>query len=242
VWSDEFDGPADQAPDPTSWELQRGGNGWGNSELQTYTDDAENASLDGAGHLAIVARRGSHTGEDGITRAFTAARRQTLDRISFLYGRVEARVRVPAGSGLRPAFWAGGADFRDSGWPASGEIDVMEIDGHDPRAVAATIHGPRVDDTPYKLQEQQRSDDSLAAEFHTYGLVWQPGRIEFTLDGVTYATMSRAELDEGQRWVFDKPFALVLNLAVGGGGVDPPSTSTQFPATMLVDWVRVYQA
>jgi beta-glucanase (GH16 family) len=242
IWSDEFSGPAGSAPDPSKWSIQTGGGGWGNEELEYYTARAANVSLDGHGHLMITARRESYTGGDGVTREFTSARLQTKGLFATTYGRIEARMRLPAGAGLWPAFWALGSDIEDVGWPACGEIDVMESLGSDPFTLHGSLHGPE-EGAPrgYTLTASAHSPSSLASGFHDYGVLWTPSAITFTFDGRPYSVRTRASLSPEQEWVFNEPFFLLLNLAVGGNWPGAPAPSTRFPATMLIDWVRVYE-
>lgn len=242
VWSDEFSGPAGASPDPAKWSLESGGNGWGNNELEYYTARPSNVSLDGKGHLAITARAETYTGPDGITRHYTSARIQTDGLFATAYGRVEASIKLPAGRGLWPAFWALGQRADTIGWPWCGEFDVMENLGNDPFTVYGSIHGPQAGAArgQYGLTAPVRSRTSLATGFHTYGVTWSPDRIVFTLDGVPYSTRTPASLGRGQRWVFNQRFFLLLNVAVGGRWPGRPGAGTRFPATMLVDWVRVY--
>jgi beta-glucanase (GH16 family) len=242
VWSDEFSGPNGALPDPSKWQLQTGGNGWGNQELEYYTARSRNASLDGAGHLAITARAETYTGPDGTTRGYTSARMQTEGLFQTAYGRIEARIKLPAGRGLWPAFWALGQGANTAGWPWCGEFDIMENLGDNPFTVYGSLHGPQpgARDGQYGLTAAVRSKTSLAAAFHVYGVTWSPDRIVFTLDGASYATRTPASLARGQKWVFNQPFFLLLNVAVGGQWPGRPGAGTRFPATMLVDWVRVY--
>jgi beta-glucanase (GH16 family) len=242
VWSDEFNGPSGAPPDPAKWQLQTGGNGWGNQELEYYTARSRNAALDGAGHLAITARAESYTGPDSQSRSYTSARMQTEGLFQTAYGRIEARLKLPAGRGLWPAFWALGQNHDSVGWPWCGEVDIMENLGGDPFTAYGSLHGPApgAHDGEYGLTATVRSKSSLAAAFHVFGVTWSPGRIVFTLDGVAYATRTPASLAPGQKWVFNQPFYLLLNLAVGGQWPGRPSAATHFPATMFVDWVRVY--
>jgi beta-glucanase (GH16 family) len=242
VWSDEFNGPSGAPPDPHKWQLQTGGNGWGNQELEYYTARSRNASLDGAGHLAITAHAETYTGADGTTRGYTSARMQTEGLFQTAYGRIEARIKLPAGRGLWPAFWALGQGADTQGWPRCGEFDIMENLGKDPFTVYGSLHGPQpgARDGQYGLTAAVRSKTSLAAAFHVYGVTWSPDRIVFTLDGASYATRTPASLARGQKWVFNQPFFLLLNVAVGGQWPGQPGAGTRFPATMLVDWVRVF--
>lgn len=241
IFSDEFNGPAGASPDPSKWDLEVGGSGWGNDELEYYTTRDANVALDGKGHLAITARREEYVGANGVARDYTSGRLQTKGLFATTYGLLEARIKLPAGQGLWPAFWALGSDIDAVGWPACGEIDVMESLGSDPFTLFGSIHGPEpgaIDG--YRYTAVKRSSVSLADAFNVYGVEWSPEEIVFTFDGVPYSVRTPASLSGGQQWVFDKPFYLLLNLAVGGNWPGAPSASTRFPATMLVDWVRVY--
>jgi beta-glucanase (GH16 family) len=236
IFSDAFEGPKALA----RWHAIVGGDGFGNHELQYYTSRPRNVAIAG-GKLELVARRENYTGADGVTRAYTSGALETAGLFQTTYGRVEARIKLPTGRGLWPAFWAVGSDVDRVGWPRSGEIDMMENLGRDPFTVLGSIHGPEAEKARgYALTSTHRASSSLAAAYHTYGVVRRPGRIVFTLDGAPYATRTRASLPQSASWVFDKPFFLVLTLAVGGSWPGPPSGSTRFPARMLVDWVRVY--
>lgn len=241
IWSDEFDGPAGAPPDPGKWNAEVGGDGWGNEELEYYTARADNVALNGHGQLAITARHESYTGADGLTREYTSARLQTKGLFATKYGRIEARIKLPSGRGLWPAFWALGSNIEDVGWPACGEIDVMESLGNEPFLLYGSVHGPATGEQQgYRLTAFERSPVSLASSYHIYGVQWSASAIVFTFDGVPYSTRTPASLSAGAQWVFDKPFFLVLNLAVGGTWPGAPDSSTLFPATMLIDWVRVY--
>ena len=241
VFSDEFAGPAGTPPPANQWTHDVGAYGSPDHELETYTASAANASLNGAGDLAIVARRQTRTGPDGLTRHYTSARLDTLGRFSARYGRIEARMRLPAGAGLWSAFWMMGDDITTIGWPKCGEIDVAEAKGQHPSAVRATLHGPNGDATGFSLGENFDAARSLTDSFHTYAISWSPGSITWLLDGLPYRVISASDLGPGDRWVFDRPFSVLLNLAVGGRYPGPPDAATHFPATLLVDWVRVYE-
>lgn len=241
IWDDEFNGPAGSPPDPSKWRGVTGGDGWRNQELEYYTARPGNVSLDGAGHLVITARRETYT-RDGVTRFYTSARIQTKGLFQATYGKLEASIKIPTGQGLRPAFWALGSDIDTAGWPGCGEIDVIENLGGDPFTIYGSIHGPQSGlANGYGITAAGRSAVSLAAGFHLFGVTWSPNKIVFTLDGVPYATRTPSSLSSGQQWVFTKPFYLLLNLAVGGTWPGSPNASTQLPAMMLVDWVRVYR-
>jgi beta-glucanase (GH16 family) len=238
---DEFNGPAGTPPGASHWIHDIGAWGHTDNELETYTDSPTNASLDGRGHLAIVARRQTETGSDGQTREYTSARLETQGQFSATYGFVEARMKIPAGTGLWPAFWMLGNDVNTAGWPASGEIDVIEALGRHPSVAHGFINGPSADASHYTVGHTVVSAASLASGFHTYAIRWSRNSITWLLDGVRYGTTTPKNLPAGARWVFNRPFHLVLNLAVGGNWAGAPDPSTQFPATLLVDWVRVYQ-
>jgi beta-glucanase (GH16 family) len=238
AWTDEFNGRRGRRPDPGKWTFETG-YGWGDHELQSYTDRAANAALDGRGHLAIVARPERYTGPDGRTASYTSARINSRAKFEFAYGRVEARIRVPRGRGLLPAFWALGSNLDTAGWPAAGEIDIMEVNGSEPFTLHGTLHGPRSGHKDYALEASRRTRVALARGFHVYGVSWTPGRISFRLDGAVYAVRRRSDLSVGSSWRFDHPFFLLLTLAVGPRWLGPPNATTPWPATMLVDWVRV---
>jgi beta-glucanase (GH16 family) len=240
AWSDEFDGDAGSPPDPGTWRMETGGGGWGNGELQYYTGDTANASLDGSGNLAIVARQ-----PDPVARAdryggysYTSARVISQDRLALRYGLVEARIKVPDGQGIWPAFWLLGQDFDGTGWPGCGEIDVMEILGHDPAVVHAAVHGPGYSGAA-GISASHRARASLAGDFHVYSIAWEPGRIRWYLDGQQYAAATPRNVRR-RPWVFDHDFFLLLNVAVGGNWPGNPDSSVTFPRTMLIDYVRHY--
>ncbi len=242
VWSDDFNGAAGTSPDPTKWTFDIGGGGWGSGELQYYTSSPSNAALDGQGDLTLTARAEKYSGADGVTRRYTSARLQTLNTFQFTYGTVEARIRVPRGDGLLPTFWALGSDAYGGAhaWPACGEIDAMEVLGSMPRVLHGTIHGPWPW-APGGVGTRLRSPAPLSDGFHTYGVRWSPRRIAFVLDGTTYETLEPSDLHRGSKWPFDHSFFLLLNLTVGGSFAGRPGPSTQFPSSMTVDWVRVWQ-
>jgi beta-glucanase (GH16 family) len=243
TWADEFDGSAGTAPDPANWDFDLGvgaSPGWGNRELESYTNRPENVSLDGHGALAITARSEQHTGLDGATRDFTSARIKTQKRVTWTYGRVEARIKMPSGRGLWPAFWAVGENVYSVGWPASGEMDIVELLGSDPSTAYGSIHGPSQAGRAFGSSKSVRAATPLSDQFHSYGTLGVPGAVQMLLDGKPYVTYTPADLGPANQWVFDHPFHLILNLAVGGNWPGAPDGSTRFPATMLVDYVRVW--
>ncbi|GIF01912.1 glycoside hydrolase family 16 protein [Paractinoplanes rishiriensis] len=226
AWSDEFDGPAGAPPDPATWRPELGGGGWGNNELQNYTE--VNAALDGSGHLAITVHRstGPHP--------YTSARLISKDRMTFTYGLVRARIRLPRG--VWPCFWMLGQNIDETGWPACGEIDVMENFGTDPHAVHGTIHGPGYAGE-HGRTHAHRSGADLTEDFHVYAVLWEPGRITWYLDDAEYATVT----PDDRPWPFDHDFYLLLNVAVGGSFSTTPDDTVPFPQTMLVDYIRIYR-
>jgi beta-glucanase (GH16 family) len=239
-WSAEFDGAAGSRPDPGTWQMQTGGGGWGNEELQYYTGDSENACLDGAGHLAIVARR-----TDPRTRAdryggcgYTSARLASKDRMTFCYGRLEARLRLPAGRGIWPGFWLLGGNIDQVGWPQCGEIDVMENIGQHPAVVHGSVHGPGYSGQAC-VTASHHASGSLVDDFHVYSIAWDPGRIRWYLDDQQYAAVTPGDL-RGNTWVFDHGFFVLVNVAVGGPFPGRPDRSVTFPQAMLVDYIRLY--
>jgi beta-glucanase (GH16 family) len=241
VWSDEFNQANGSQPDARKWVFDVGGNGWGNNELEYYTQRAHNAYIED-GNLVIKAVREDYTGHDGVTRHYTSARLKTESKFTETYGRFEARIKIPYGQGIWPAFWMLGENFPKAGWPTCGEIDIMENIGKEPAIVHGSIHGPGYTgadgiEAPYKLPPNQRFADN----FHLFAVEWEKDEIRFYVDKDLYATRKRIELKPNQKWVFDHPFFLLLNVAVGGDWPGDPDATTQFPQSMLVDYVRVYR-
>ena len=235
VWADEFDGEAGALPDQAKWGYDIGGTGWGNNELQNYTDRAENASLDGAGNLAIVAIEERVGGSD-----YTSARLNTQGIFDQAYGSFEARIQLPRGQGIWPAFWMLGADFDDVGWPQCGEIDIMEYRGQQPWIVHGSLHGPGYSAGNAVTEEYVLpGTGDFFDDFHLFRVDWTPTDIAWFVDGELYQYRQLDELP-GEN-VYDNPFFLILNLAVGGTFVGSPDETTTFPQTMLVDFVRVYE-
>ena len=240
IWSEEFDGAAGAPVDPDRWQPEIGGHGWGNAELQYYTGDGENASLDGAGNLAILVRRSDPQLRERRYGGceYTSARLVSKDRVAFTYGLVQARIRLPTGRGIWPAFWMLGQDIDDVGWPQCGEIDVMENVGQDSTVVHGAVHGPGYAGRA-GITASHDAGSSLAGDFHVYSVSWEPDRIRWYLDDQLYSTVTPADL-RGNLWMFDHEFFLLLNVAVGGTFPGNPDDSVTFPQTMLVDYVRVY--
>ena len=238
-WSAEFNGTDGSPPDPTKWVIETGGNGWGNNELQYYTDRPQNVRLEG-GNLVIEAIKEPFIGPDGVHRNYTSARIESKGRFSRRYGRFEARVKIPAGRGMWSAFSLLGDNVAPVGWPACGEIDIMENIGSQPAVIHGSMHGPGYSgDNPltaaYKMPQER-----FSRRFHVFAVEWEPQAVRFFVDDQLYATKTPADIPPGHRWVFDHPFFIVLNLAVGGKMPGSPGASTVFPQRMLVDYVRVY--
>jgi beta-glucanase (GH16 family) len=232
AWSDEFNGLANTGPDRSKWMFDLGNNnGWGNHELETYTDAIRNAHLDGSGHLVIRVE----SSPDG----YTSARLKTRGLLVAQYGRLEARIKLPAGQGIWPAFWMLGSSFNGANWPACGEIDVMENIGREPDRVHGSLHGPgysggRAVSAPFTLTSGRKFSD----DFHTFAIDWRPQSVVFSVDGNQYQAATPASIPSGAAWVFDSPFFVLLNVAVGGDLPGPPDASTMLPQEMLVDYVR----
>lgn len=244
VFADEFNDASGSSIDSTKWTMQTGGSGWGNKELQYYTDGSENAYLDGKGNLIIRAIKQdlplSYKCWYGQCK-YTSARVVTKNRFDQKYGRFEARIKIPRGVGMWPAFWMLGNDIDKVGWPQCGEIDILENIGREPSVVHGTIHGPGYSGAngigaPYSLLKNK----VFADDFHVYSAIWTEDQIDFYVDGNLHKTVTPKDLPTEKRWVYDHPFFMILNLAIGGNWGGPPDDATVFPQTMIVDYVRVY--
>jgi beta-glucanase (GH16 family) len=241
VCSDEFNGPDGSPPDPAKWEFVTGGSGFGNNELEYYTDRAANIHQE-KGNLVITARKETYAGSDGVSRAYTSARIETRGLFEQKYGRMEARIKLPEGQGIWPAFWMMGNNFGSVGWPACGEIDIMEKVGFEPSEVHGSLHGPGYSGGEpltgtFTMPENGRIGDG----FHVFATEWTPREIRFYADDVLYETQTIESLPVDKHWAFDHPFYLLLNVAVGGYWPGDPDATTRFPVSMLVDYVRVYR-
>ena len=241
AWSDEFSAPDSSAPDPRKWTYDIGGKGWGNQELEYYTKRKENARIEN-GNLVITALRETYTGADGVTRDYTSARLKTQGLFTQAYGRFEARIRIPEGQGMWPAFWMLGENIPSARWPKCGEIDIMENVGKEPGAVHGSLHGPSAERPTSDLTAifSLPAGQSFTDDFHIYAIEWEPDIVRFYVDANLYATFNSSQWPAGGKWVFDHPFFIILNLAVGGNWPGGPDASTKFPQSMLVDYVRVY--
>jgi beta-glucanase (GH16 family) len=241
AWSDEFNGADGTSPDSSNWAYDIGGDGWGNNELEYYTNRPQNAQVK-SGNLVITAQKEVFTGANGVTRNYTSARLKTQGLFSQAYGRFEARIKLPAGQGMWPAFWMLGNDIATIGWPQCGEIDIMENIGKEPDTVHGSLHGPSSKGPTSDFSEHFLLPAGLkfANDFHLYAVEWEPGSFRFFVDTTLYATRKQSQWPAGGTWAFEHPFFLLLNVAVGGDWPGSPDNSTVFPQQMLVDYVRVY--
>ena len=247
VWSDEFEGAAGARIDSTKWRYDIGdgckdGNcGWGNSEKEFYTDASENIALNGHGQLMIVAR----TAPAGLSCyygpcRYTSAKVTTRGKVLVAPGRVEARIKLPAGQGLWPAFWMLGYGHPAIPWPVCGEIDVMENRGSQPTTTSSAVHGPGYSGTTPFAHAQTLAGGAFSDAFHTFAVEWDSAHVRFFIDDTAHYAITRGALEKFGRSVLDQPFYLILNLAVGGHFDGDPKSDAIFPATMLVDYVRAY--
>jgi beta-glucanase (GH16 family) len=232
-WSDEFNGAAG-APDATKWTTEVNGSP-ANSELEYYTSRTSNVTLDGAGSLDIIARA-----ENYMSHSYTSGRINTSGKFTQAYGRFEARVWMPTGQGIWPAFWVLGDNIGSVSWPQCGELDIMETIGTDMDNNHGSMHGPGYSGGQDITGQWAYPGTTLADGYHNYALEWQPNQVKFFVDGNLYETRTPADLPGGTTWVYDHPFYIILNVAVGGTWPGSPDGSTVFPQTMKVDYVRVY--
>ncbi len=234
VWQDEFNGADGSVVDSNKWNYDVGG-AWGNgAELEYYTNRLTNSSIQ-SGNLQITALRENYLGN-----LYTSARIQTKRKFTQLYGRYEARIKIPAGKGVWPAFWMIGDNIDTVGWPACGEIDIMEHINHD-APIVGTVHMPSpAGDASIGANYFLPGGIDYSADFHLFAVEWEQDVVRFYVDDMLYQTVTRADLLPNQRWVFDHPYFIALNVAVGGAWPGYPDNTSVFPATMLVDYVRVY--
>ena len=243
--SDDFDGAEGTPPDATMWTYDVGGDGWGNGQLEFNTDRVENVSLDGQGHLQIVALEESYMGNDYTsgrikTQVFVCDDDDKKCGFDQKYGRFEARIQLPEGQGLWPAFWMLGANVDEVPWPGCGEIDVMEYQGQRPKRVFGTLHGPGYSGGESISGDfELDGDETFADDFHVFAVDWDPGRIVFSVDGEVYHSVNSSSVPGD--WVFDHEFFVILNLAVGGTLGGPVGPDTVFPAKILIDYVRIFE-
>lgn len=237
VWSDEFDGTSGTAPDNTKWsfDVGRGANndGWGNQELQTYTNSADNVKLNGTGSLMITAVANG--------TSYTSGRIKTQGKFSQAYGRYEARIKTTTGPGIWPAFWLLGNNVTTVSWPNCGEIDIMEQKGQESHITYGTIHGPGYSGGNSIAKSYAIENSRFNLNYHVYAVEWGTDYIDFFVDNFLYQRITPEQVKAKGQWVFNQPFFIILNVAVGGNYVGFPTSGTPFPQSMLVDYVRVYK-
>jgi beta-glucanase (GH16 family) len=235
VWRDEFDGPAGSAPDPLKW-TPRVGKATANEELEYYSDRATNVQLDGNGNLVITARKEQYMGA-----SYTSARIESDAKFEQKYGRFESRIKIPRGQGIWPAFWIMGNNA-EVGWPQRGELDIMENRGKEPTLNIGAMHGPG-----YSGGQDFRGEYVIAEgvwmNFHTFALEWEENVVRWYVDDNLYETRTPQDLQDrggNLQWVYDHPFYLIMNVAVGGKFPGSPDGTTPFPQTLTAEYVRVY--
>lgn len=234
VWSDEFD--ISGVPDTTKWNYDIGDGGWGNNELQFYTNDLANAHVEN-GLLIIEAKLDS-----SAEKMYTSARMITKQKGDWLYGRIEVRAKLPRGKGTWPAIWMLPTDWKYGDWPTSGEIDIMEHVGYDPGVIHGTIHTQSYNHIKGTQKEGKINIEDAQDAFHVYAINWTENKIEFFVDDRLYHFVDRDPKDDFKGWPFDQRFHLILNIAIGGnwGGKEGVDNSI-WPQRMEIDYVRVYQ-
>src|SRR5690349_1004468 len=232
IWQDEFDGTV---LDLKNWTFDIGGNGWGNQELEAYTDRPENVRVED-GTLVIEAREEP---EMMAGRDYSSARIKTQGLHAWQYGRIEARIKLPYGKGIWPAFWMLGHNLYQKGWPTAGEIDIMEFIGREPDHIYATVHAPGYSGGNGVGSSVTTSAETLRNDFHVYAIEWEENEIRWYFDDQQYFKITPDDVPD--QWIFDHPFFITLNLAVGGGWPGYPDDTTEFPQFLYVDYVRVYQ-
>lgn len=242
VWSDDFGGPAGEFRNSGGWTLATGGGGWGNGELQCYTTSRDNSATNGKGQLVITAlRQPLHLCSDGHLNNFTSARLSTQNSFTLTHGRLEVRAKLPAGAGTWPAFWALGANLYSVGWPACGEIDVLEYTGTRPTLTTSAAHLAAYDGSHWYATRTAPPSSTLSTQFHVYAVDWTSTALTFSRDKTVIGTITRAEVTQHGVWPFDKPFFLLLNLAIGGTYAGAVPLTTPFPQRYVIDYVRVYR-
>ena len=236
TWSDEFTGDKGTLPDNTKWtfDIGVGNNGWGNSELQYYTNRPTNVQLNGEGQLLIIAKRETFSGS-----GYTSARIKTQGLFSQTYGRFEARIKTPTGPGIWPAFWLLGDNINEVSWPQCGEIDIMEQRGQQSAITHGSIHGPGYFGANAKTKGYGLMNGRFDLDYHLYAIEWGEDYIDYLIDDFLYQRIESKDLPG--EWVFNKPFFIILNIAVGGNYVGYPTSATPFPQSMYIDYVKVYK-
>lgn len=231
-WSDEFNG---KSLDNNTWNYETGGGGWGNNELENYTNSVKNSFITEGNYLVIEARQ-----ESSGSNNYTSARIQTKGKEEFKYGRMDIRAKLPKGKGIWPAIWMLGSNISTTPWPASGEIDIMELLGHEPNKMYGTMHWGNVGQGSTHIGGSYvLPGEDFSQKFHVFSIVWDSYKIEWYVDDQKFFTGNKTDVNGN--YPFDQPFFFILNLAVGGDWPGNPDATTVFPQRMIVDYVRVYQ-
>jgi hypothetical protein len=231
VWNEEFNG---KTLNSAIWTYETGGSGWGNNELENYTNSQNNSFCSG-GYLIIEARK-----ESSGSRNYSSARIISKDKKMFTYGRIDIRAKLPKGKGIWPALWMLGNNISEMGWPACGELDIMELLGHEPQKVYGTMHwGPPGGGSTHIGGDVTLSSGNFFDSFHVFSLKWELNQLTFLVDNVPYFTGTKVQV--GGSYPFDKPFFFIMNVAVGGNWPGDPDNTTVFPQRMIVDYIKVFQ-
>lgn len=232
AWSDEFNGTALNTAD---WNYEQGGSGWGNNELENYTNRTQNVFLS-AGHLVIEARQESYGGNN-----YTSGRLTTQGKRTFTYGRIDIRAKLPVSKGMWPALWMLGSNISSVPWPGCGETDIMELIGTYPSRVTGSLHWQQSggSEGTYNNNYNLTSGD-FSQQFHVYSIIWQKDSVQFLVDDQPYVNGGASDVTSGN-YPFNSPFFFIFNVAVGGNWPGPPDNTTVFPQRMFVDYVRVFQ-
>jgi beta-glucanase (GH16 family) len=238
VWRDDFDGPAQSAPDDTHWNVDIRPSGQ-NHELDYDTNDRKNSFIDGSGHLVLQAIKEQYVDQGGVqsSQPFTSARLNTQGKVEQQYGRFEARIKLPqGGQGVWPAFWLLGNDIAEAGWPDCGEVDILEWRGSYPSSIVSSLHGPGYSGGN-SYHDHYDLPGSYSDDFHVFTFEWTPTAVRWLVDGNAFYVKT----PEGVKglWAYEHPFFIILNLAVGGIFDGDPPPSTAFPQQMLIDYVSV---
>lgn len=245
TFKDEFNGASGSGINTNKWTAEIGGGGWGNQELQYYTNSTDNAYLDGNGNLVIKAIKLNPPLSLSCWYGpcqYTSARLITKGKFDQKYGKFEARIKIPRGQGMWGAFWMLGNNIDTVGWATCGEIDIMENIGREPSIVHGTIHGPGYSGANGLTSNYSLTNNAaFADDFHVYSTEWNENKIQFFVDGNLYKTLTPTALPNSAKWVYDHPFFMILNFAIGGPWGGNPDSSSVFPNTMAVDYVRVYK-
>jgi len=242
VFRDDFDGPAGSAPDPGFWNVLDKEMNW-NDELQHYTQERKNSYLDGQGNLVIEAHQETYVRPDGTpsSKAYTSARLETYGLVEQQYGRFEARIWLPRGKGIWPAFWLLSNNYHEVGWPDCGEVDILELAGSRAHKINGSMHGPGYSGSFALSRSYELASGTFNDGFHVFAIEWAPDGMRWLVDEQPFHARTPAGLTQADiPWVFDRPMYMILNLAIGGIYDGDPDETTVFPARIVVDYVRVF--